>query len=89
MLNKNCCRVIYDGQSSFEPHIANMILQFKQPVNIIFANSKNIDGKAFGQIVLQMPNDPDIANKMLSYLRAQGLNAEELTADENWEVNAQ
>ncbi len=66
-----------------------MILQFKQPVNIIFANSKNIDGKAFGQIVLQMPDDPDIANKMLSYLRAQGLNAEELTADENWEVNAQ
>lgn len=89
MLNKNCCRVIYDGQSSFEPHIANMILQFKQPVNIIFANSKNIDGKAFGQIVLQMPDDPDIANKMLSFLRAQGLNAEELTADENWEVNAQ
>ena len=66
-----------------------MILQFKQPVNIIFANSKNIDGKAFGQIVLQMPDDPDIANKMLSYLRAHGLNAEELTADENWEVNAQ
>ena len=66
-----------------------MILQFKQPVNIIIANSKNIDGKAFGQIVLQMPDDPDIANKMLSYLRAQGLNAEELTADENWEVNAQ
>ena len=70
------------------PHLS-LILQFKQPVNIIFANSKNIDGKAFGQIVLQMPDDPDIANKMLSYLRAQGLNAEELTADENWEVNAQ
>lgn len=89
MLNKNCVRVIYDGQSSFEPVIANMILQFKQPVNIIFANSKNIDGKAFGQIVLQLPDDAATAAKMLQYLRMQGLNAEEITADENWEVNAQ
>jgi len=89
MLNKNCCRVIYDGQSSFEPVIANMILQFKQPVNIIFANSKNIDGKAFGQIVLQLPDDAATAAKMLQYLRMQGLKAEEILADDNWEVNAQ
>ncbi len=89
MLNKNCVRVIYDGQSSFEPVIANMILQFKQPVNIIFANSKNIDGKAFGQIVLQLPDDMPTAAKMLQYLRMQGLNAEEITANDNWEVNAQ
>lgn len=89
MLNKNCCRIVYDGQSSFEPVIANMVLEFKQPVNIIFANSKNIDGKAFGQIVLQLPDDDKCAAKMLQYLQAQGLTCEELTAGANWEVSEQ
>lgn len=89
MLNKNCCRIVFDGQSSFEPVIANMILEFKQPVNIIFANSKNIDGKAFGQIVIQLPDDEKCAAKMLQYLQAQGLTCEELTAGANWEVSVQ
>ncbi len=89
MMNKNCCRIVFDGQSSFEPVIANMILDFKAPVNIIFANSKNIDGKAFGQIVVQLPDDEKIAGRMLQYLRDKGLTAEELVAGANWEVYEQ
>lgn len=87
MLNKKCCRIVFDGQSSFEPVIANMILDFKAPVNIIFANTQNIDGKAFGQIVVQLPDDDKVAGQMLQYLRDKGLTAEELIAGANWEVD--
>lgn len=72
-------RIVFDGGSSFEPVIANMILDCKVPVNIIFADTKNIDGQAFGQIVIQMPDDPKAASKMLAYLNAQHLVVEEVT----------
>lgn len=89
MTNTLCCRIVFNGQSSFEPVIANMILEFKQPVNIIFADSKNIDGKAFGQIVLQLPDDEQTAQKMLQYLQMRGLAAEMFEADAKLEVTAE
>ena len=76
--SKRCCRIVFNGQSSFEPVIANMVLDCKEAVNIIFANSKNIDGKAFGQIVVQLPDDERTAAKMLAYLRARNLPFEEV-----------
>lgn len=89
MTNTTCCRIVFDGQSSYEPVIANMILEFKQPVNIIFADSKNIDGRAFGQIVLQLPTDEQVAQKMLRYLQMRGLTAEMFEADAKLEVTAE
>ena len=71
-------RIVFDGSSSFEPVIANMVLECKAPVNIIFADSKNIDGKAFGQIVIQMPEDDRAAGKMLAYLNSRHLTVEEV-----------
>lgn len=88
MVGTLCCRIMFDGQSSYEPVIANMILTFKQPVNIIFADSKNIGGKAFGQIVLQLPEDEDTAAKMQQYLQMQGLTVEIFQADASLEVSA-
>lgn len=76
-----CCRIVFDGSSSFEPVIADMVLDCKEPVNILFADTKNIDGKAFGQIVIQLPENPKTAAKMLSYLRVRDLTVEEVEAD--------
>lgn len=73
-----CIRIVFDGNSSFEPVIAGMVLDFRQPVNILFADTKNIDGKAFGQLVIQLPQDDDIANGMIEYLRAKNLMVEEV-----------
>lgn len=44
----------------------------------MFADTKDIDGKAFGQIVVQLPEDTLTANKMIAYLQEQGLTAEEV-----------
>nr|WP_084234720.1 ATP-binding cassette domain-containing protein [Papillibacter cinnamivorans] len=72
------CRIVFDGNSSFQPVIADMVLKFHRTVNIIFADTKDIDGRAFGQIVIQLPETDDVADKMLEYLRSQGLTAEEV-----------
>lgn len=73
-----CCRIVFDGSSSFEPIIASMVLEFRQTVNIIFADTKNIEGKAFGQIVVQLPDDTLVAGRMVEYIRSKGLVAEEV-----------
>ena len=68
-----------DGNSSFEPVIADMVLEFKIPVNIIYADTKNIDGKAFGQIVIQVPQQESLRENMLRYLQRRGLTVEEVS----------
>lgn len=77
-VSKRCMRIVFDGNSSFEPVIANMVLECKAPVNIMYADTKNIDGKAFGQMVVQLPEEEALAQKMFGYVRARGLSAEEV-----------
>ena len=76
------CRIVFDGESSFEPVIAGMVLQFQAPVNIMFADTKDIEGKAYGQIIVQLPQEESVARGMLEFVRGQGLTAEELPAGE-------
>jgi D-methionine transport system ATP-binding protein len=77
-IGSRCVRIVFDGSNSFEPVIAEMVLEFGQAVNIIFADTKNIDGKAFGQIVIQLPERESVAKAMIEYLRAKGLTVEEV-----------
>lgn len=78
-ISKRCMRIVFDGNSSYEPVIASMVLECKAPVNIMYADTKNIDGKAFGQMVVQLPEDEALARKMFSYVRTRGLSAEEVS----------
>ena len=74
---KNCLRIVFDGSSSFEPVIANMVLECGAPVNILFADSKNVRGRAYGQILVQLPENEQAARRMRAYLSAHGLRYEE------------
>ena len=78
-ISKRCMRIVFDGSSSYEPIIANMVLECKAPVNFMYADTRNIDGKAFGQMVVQLPEDEILARKMFNYVRANGLSAEEVS----------
>ena len=75
-------RLVFDGRSSFEPVIGDMVLRFKQPVNIIYANTKDIGGTAYGEMLLQLPEDTDTAEKMIFYLREKGHQIEEVAKHE-------
>lgn len=78
MTGKRCVRIVFSANSSFEPVIANMVLTFKTPVNILYANTRNLDGVAKGEMVLQLPEDEDTAAKMITYLQKTRLSVEEL-----------
>ncbi|WP_037373221.1 methionine ABC transporter ATP-binding protein [Anaerovorax odorimutans] len=71
-------RIVFNGNSSFEPVISNMVLKCKAPVNIMFADTKNIDGKAFGQMIVQLPEDNTLSDKMINYLKTQNVELEEV-----------
>jgi len=77
-VGKRALRVVFDGTASSEPVIAGMVLEFKAPVNIMFADTRAMDGRAFGQMVLQMPEDTGVAEKMKYYLTTHGLHVEEV-----------
>ena len=72
------CRIIFDGRTSFEPIIANMILECRTPVNILFADTKDIDGKAFGQMVIQLPDDETSKKRIFAYLETNNITHEEV-----------
>ncbi len=40
-------------------------------VNILGADTRSIEGKAFGTMLLGLPDDPDDAAKALQYIRSQ------------------
>ncbi|MDO4288965.1 MAG: ATP-binding cassette domain-containing protein [Eubacterium sp.] len=76
-----CLRIVFDGSSSYDPVVAKMILDCRAMVNILYADMKNIDGTARGQMVIQLPEDETTAAKVLSYLKNNGLTVEEVNND--------
>ncbi|MDO4269635.1 MAG: ATP-binding cassette domain-containing protein [Eubacteriales bacterium] len=74
---KRYCRIVFDGNSSFEPVVSNMVLECKAPVNIMFADTKDVGGKAYGQMILQLPEDERAAKRALTYLETQNVHVEE------------
>ncbi len=74
-------RVTFDQVSAFEPIIGNITLAFHTPVNILYANTRNIGGKAQGEMVLQLPENEEIAIRMIKYLKEKKLGVEEIRED--------
>ncbi len=72
-------RIVFSTNSSYEPVIANMILETGHPVNILRADTKDIGGVARGEMVLGLDNDPAAADRQIAYLEERGLAVEELT----------
>ncbi len=77
--NKKYCRIVFEGETSFKPILANMILECNDVVNIMYANTRNIDGQAYGQMIVQLPPDDKTAKKMIAYLETQDVNFEQLS----------
>ena len=72
-------RIVFGTQSSFEPVIANMVLTMGTPVNILRADTKDVHGVARGEMILGLPADKDLQERMISYLIERGLDVEEVT----------
>lgn len=71
-------RVVFNGGSAQEPLIASLAIACGVKVNILGADTRTIEGKAFGSMLLGLPEDAGEAAKALAYIRAQG----DVTAEE-------
>lgn len=80
MVSDNVIRVAFDGRNAFEPLISNLVMECHAPVNILGADTKNIDGKAFGQMLLQLPEDAAAAKRVKQYLADRNVVFEEVSA---------
>ena len=74
-------RIVFSENSAFEPVIANMVLKFGVPVNILRADTKNVGGVAKGEMILGLPQENELQQEMEQYLVEKGLEIEEVTGD--------
>lgn len=66
-------RIIYNGESSFTPVVSNIVLSCGVPLNIMYANTKDIDGRAYGDLILELPGDSRSAARVRNYLNANNI----------------
>ena len=74
-------RIVFSENSAFQPVIANMILKFREPVNILRADTRNIGGVAKGEMIREFAGDSRQTEEMQNYLKTCGIELEEVTDD--------
>ncbi len=66
-------RLVFNGESSDQPIVANLVLECRAPVNILFADMKDIDGRNYGHMLLQLPDDARQIERVEAWLTAHGI----------------
>lgn len=66
-------RIVFSENSAFEPVIANLVLTFHEPVNILKADTKNVGGVAKGEMILQFMSGSTNVPEMKKFLTERGL----------------
>ena len=64
-------RVAFNGGTAYQPLIASLAIDCGVKVNILGADTRNIDGKAFGTMLLGLPEDANEAAIALAYITSQ------------------
>lgn len=78
---KRVVRLTFDGGTAYEPLISSLAIDCGIRVNILGADTKNVDGKAYGYMLLGLPEDDILAERAMDYLKSRdNVIAEEVTA---------
>ena len=70
-------RLTFHPEYGGKPLISEMILKCQAPVNILYADTKEIDGAAYGQMLIELPKEERDAQKMISWLQKSGIEWQE------------
>ena len=69
---------LWKKKKAAEPAAPLDVLRWKiVAVNILFADTRDIDGIAYGQMLLELPDDARQAEKVLAWLRAHEITCRE------------
>ena len=72
-------RVAFNGSMTEEPVIATLAMEKQIAVSILGADTRNVDGKTFGTLLISLPEEVEKRRAVLDYLNAhQGVTAEEV-----------
>lgn len=64
-------RLVFNGGTAYQPLIACLAIDCGVKANILGAETRNVDGRAYGYILLGLPDDADEAGRAMAYLSAQ------------------
>ena len=64
-------RVGFNGGSSYDPLVASLAIDCGVKANILGADTRNVNGQAFGTMLLGLPEDEEQVKKALAYIRNQ------------------
>ena len=73
----NCVRIVFTENSAYEPVISNMIKKFNCDVSIYQADTKKINGKTTGEMIIGLPKDNELSRQLKDYLTEKGIIVEE------------
>lgn len=69
--SERAIRIAFNGGTSYDPLIASLAIDCGVKVNILGADTRNVGGKAFGTMIIGLPNNPEQAKKAMDYLAKQ------------------
>ena len=64
-------RISFNGGTVYQPLIASLAIDCGVKANILGADTRNINGHAFGTMLLSLPQEPAEAARAIGYLRSQ------------------
>ena len=73
-------RIAFDGKNAHDPILSELILALHTPVNILFANTKEVDGMAVGQMVIELPENMEDILRVTQFMKERGIPFEEVHA---------
>ena len=73
-------RIAFDGKTAHDPILSELILALHTPVNILFANTKEVDGMAVGQMVIELPENMEDILRVTQFMKERGIPFEEVHA---------
>ncbi len=77
-LGKRMIRIVFEGNASSEPILADLVMECRVAVNIMHAETRDVGGKAFGHMILQLPEERVQQEKVIYYLQSRSIHVEEV-----------
>lgn len=71
-------RIVFDGAAAEKPVISTLSQETGVSVNILSANMNHLQGKMYGQMIIEKPVSEDENKAVIDYLLAQGLTVKEV-----------
>ncbi len=73
----NKLRLVFNGEEADTPVVSGLAIECGIAVNILYADTKNIDGKTYGHMVITLPEDEGQAAQVKEYLEKNNVTYKE------------